>query len=140
MAMDSDIATLERLIGHDGSKIINPGFKGPGGREGFHFQQIIDAALALGYAPVPIEAAPVQTATGADKHDVVFRDFNSNEDRFRAYLSGTVGVIMGVAPSGYWHAIAWNGEKCYDPQGRIYPLSEIKIRVQLYWLFCKTNF
>jgi hypothetical protein len=135
MAMDEDVETLERIIGHDGSEIIHPELKSPGNRKGFHWQEIIDAALVLNYAVVPIEARPIQTATGTDSHEVKFGDFETPEERLLAYLDNTKGVLTGIAPSGYWHAVAWDGEQVYDPQGRVYSLSDIKIGIQIYWLF-----
>jgi hypothetical protein len=135
MALDDDVDTLERIIGHDGSEIIHPELKSPGNRKGFHWQEIIDAALVLNHAVVPIEARPIQTATGTDSYEIKFNGFETTEERLLTYLEHTKGVLAGVAPSGYWHAVAWDGEQVYDPQGRVYPLEDIKIGIQIYWLF-----
>jgi hypothetical protein len=134
MAFDCTIKDLEKFIGHDGSEIIHPHLRGPAQRKGFHSQEIIGAALAMGYAMTPIEAVPVQTATGVDRHGIVFPDFNSSEERLSAYLYKSRGIVCGVAPSGLWHAIAWDGENCYDPQGRVYSMEDIKIRIRIYWI------
>jgi len=135
MVVDEPIEWLEKLIGHDGSEVINEKLKSPGNRKGFHTQELIDAALALNYAMIPIEAVSIQTATGVDKYGIKFANFDSNEERFDHYLAGTKGILMGKAPSGYWHAVAHDDGTVYDPRGMIYPLDDIKIAVQLYWLF-----
>lgn len=137
MVMEEPIIVLERLIGHDGSKIIHPELGLNARREGFHFQHIIDVALALGYAITPIEAEPVQTATGHDSYVVDFRDFNSSLDRFKAYLENTKGIIIGPTSTGLWHALAWDGEQCYDPQGKTYSFEDIKIKPMIFWRFNK---
>lgn len=135
MVMEESIETLEKLIGHNGSKVINTELKSPGNRKGFHAQELIGAALALNYAMVPIEAVPVQTATGVDKHEIKFINFDSSEERFSAFLDGTKGILMGKSPSRYWHAVAHDDGTIYDPIGTVYALDDIKIAVQLYWLF-----
>jgi len=137
MVMNEPITVLEQLIGHNGSEIIHPELGLNAQREGFHFQNIIDAAITLGFSVTLIQVDPIQTATGKDEYQVNFRDFESNETRFKAYLEGSIGIITGEASSGLWHAVAWDGEKCYDPQGRIYPFEDIKIKPRLYWMFNK---
>lgn len=139
MVLGTTVQELEEIIGHDGSEIINPELKPPGDRKGFHMQEIIDAANNLGYAVTVIDARPIQTATGRDKFEINFPNFKSAEDRFRHYLDNNIGILCGIAPSGYWHGVAWDGKNVYDPQGRVYSLSDIKIKVQLFWVFSRKS-
>ena len=127
MVFDTTTKNLIRIIGHDGSAIIFPNLPEPIRRKGFHFQEIVDAAEVLGFALIPIEAEPVQTPNGVDEYAL-----NFPESRFYNHIFGNPGLISGMVRK-YWHCIAWDGEKVYDPNGRIYDLSDCKIDIQVFW-------
>ncbi len=131
MVMGVAVEELIAKVGHDGSEIIHPDLKGPAQRKGFHTQEIIDIALARGFAVTPIEPRPVQTVYGDDEFVLQF-----DENRFHNHLKCCDGILCGKART-YWHAVAWNHEegKIYDPQGRIYPLDDCKINIQIFWRF-----
>lgn len=137
MVTGKSLEELIELIGHDGSEIIHPELNPPGNRKGFHMQEIIDACLELGWAIVPIEAIPAQTATGVDCYTLESKRFKNHEDRFLHHLLGSKGILLG-ATKGYWHAVAWNGKKIFDPRGKKYTLSEAKgIDFKIYYRFIK---
>jgi len=131
MVMDCSLQGLEKLIGHDGSEIINPTLNPPLNRKGFHMQEIIDAAFKIGYSLTPVEASPVQTATGHDRY-TIFRG-TAAKKRLNDYLINFRGIIVGPKPNNVWHAVAWDGLNVYDPIGKIYPLDDIKINIKLFW-------
>lgn len=133
MVMDTTIEELEELIGHNGSEIINPSLKSPANRKGFHMQEIIDAAMVLDYAVVPIEAKPIQTPDGTK-----FNSIKLPESRFQDYLNNYKGIIQGARPNGVWHSVAWDSSNVYDPSGKIYGIKDINIKVQLFWIFIKS--
>lgn len=137
-AMLFDIPIKEMLIrvGHDGSAIIHPDIKSPGNRKGFHIQEIISVGFSLGFGLVPIEAAPLQTATGTDVFDVIIRGYAGNEARMLKNMKGHPGLIMGKL-GAFWHCVAWDGEWVYDPRGIIYSLDDCKINIQTFWRLVK---
>ncbi len=129
MVMGTSIEELIEEIGHDGSAIINPDFKSPGNRKGFHIQEIIDAAWSRGYTVTPIDAVPCQTVKGDD----VFK-LNFPEERLLTYLKYNQGLLMGKS-TNYWHCVAWNKVNIFDPRGKVYPLEECKIAISQFWIF-----
>lgn len=137
-AMLFDIPIKEMLlrVGHDGSAIIHKDIRSPGNRKGFHIQEIISIGLDLGFGLVPIEAAPVQTATGMDFFDVKIRGYASNERRLQLNMKGHPGLIMGKL-SAFWHCVAWDGKSVFDPRGTVYSLDDCKIRIQTFWRLVK---
>lgn len=134
MALDTTTQDLVEMIDHDGSTIIFPELPEPGGRRGHHYQEIVDCAIKLGYTVTPIESLPYATPDGKLEFPVDFKI--SNEDRLHFHMKGTKGIVTGL--SGKWrHAVYWNGEKIYDPRGRVYPLDDCDMIVDTYYRFDK---
>lgn len=115
MALEIPLHELISKIGHDGSEIWWPGQPEPQCRRAFHIQEMIDAALSCGYAVTEIQAAPATTpALG-----VPYRRIPFSEGRVIAYLQGSRGVIdCMVRNTGRGHAVAWDIDTCFDPNGR----------------------
>src|ERR1043165_3410729 len=63
MAMNEKVATLEKIIGHNGCEIAFPGFREPANRRGFHHQELILAAMKLGFTVTPFELMPAIAPT-----------------------------------------------------------------------------
>ncbi len=127
MLLDCSIRELITAIGHDGSEIIHPKLNDPASRKGTHLQEIIDVCLQFGVALTPIEARPVQTPDGVNEFEIKFP-----ESRFLTHLANNSGLITGMARK-YYHTVAWDGSKIYDPNGFIYDFDDIKINVQCFW-------
>lgn len=134
MVLDIDFDEVIEMIGHDGSEKINPQLRSPGCYKGFHMQELIEVALGYNYAVTPIEAMPVQTALGDDEYDVEIKRYESSEDRLQYHLIRSKGILIGKL-NKYWHAVAWNSSKIYDPRGQTYPYSDCKINVATFWSF-----
>jgi len=134
MVLKIDFDDVIKMIDHDGSEKINPELRSPGCYKGFHMQELIEVALELGYAVTPIEAMPVQTALGDDEYDVKIKKYYSSENRLQHHLILGRGILMGKL-NRYWHAVAWNGSKIYDPRGQIYNYDDCKINIATFWRF-----
>jgi hypothetical protein len=145
MVLDVNKWTVIKHIGHNGSEIKNPSLPKPQCLRGFHPQEIIDVAWQYGIAVIPIQPLPYSTpgiVIGSPAKDFVI-DFKINhEERFMAYLKNTHGVITGAINKGHnmmWngtgHAVAWDGEKCYDPRGRVCDFDDLRMDIDCYWLF-----
>ena len=134
MAFDIQLDDLIKVIGHDGSDVLN-NLPDPGCRKGFHMQEIVDAGLALGFSLTLIEARPIQLHIGEKEHSL--DRYGLNEDRFMYYLNNYDGIIIGKARR-YWHAVAWLDNKILDPQGRIYDIEKCRISIQSFWVI-KSN-
>ena len=134
MALDTAMRDLVKMIGHDGSSVIFSELPEPGGRRGFHYQEIVDCAIKLGYLVTPIEALPYSTPDGKLDFPVDFKI--SNEQRLRDHMRETKGIVTGL--SGKWrHAVYWDGEKIYDPRGRIYSFDACDVIIDTYYRFDK---
>lgn len=132
--MDQDITFLEKLIGHDGSEIVAD-IPSPGNHRGFSIQEIIDTAIILGYAVAPIYYHPQQTPDG----DIIIETFANWLQRFNWYLAKFDGIIIGSTGGRYYHAVAWDHKdfNIYDPRGYIYRYADIKIEIDVFWIFQK---
>ena len=122
-ALNIEIDTLLELIGHDGSEIIFSDLQEPLCYRGFHIQELVYALWVLGYNVVSFEVEPL--AFTDEQH--VFTLTFTPED-FERVMSDSIGVGCGrIADTEKTHAFAWNGSKCYDPTGFIYPLSRFDL-------------
>jgi len=134
MALDTTTQDLIEMIGHNGSSVIFSELPEPGSRRGFHCQEIVDCAIKLGYLVTPIESLPYSTPDGKLDFPVDFKI--SNERRLRNHMKDTQGILTGL--SGKWrHAVYWNGEKIYDPRGRIYSFDACDMIIDTYYRFDK---
>jgi len=119
MALDMPVADLLVAVGHDGSDIIFPGVAEPLCRRSIHIQELIDIALARGFAVTPIELFPtlVPAADSPLKHTVAYR--HGNWRRFADTIAQSRGVIDG-AGRHCGHAVAYDHGRIFDPQGFAY--------------------
>jgi len=134
MVLRIDYDYVIQGVGHNGSEIINPRFRSPGCRKGFHMQELIEVALKHSYAVTPIELMPVQTALGNDEFDVKIKKYYSPEHRLRYHLDRSIGILTGKLET-YWHAVAWDSEKIFDPRGKTYSFDDCKINIATFWRF-----
>ncbi len=116
MALDINVEDLIKDLGHDGSQILFPELD-ENGRAGHHIQEIMDYCLANSVRVVTIDAMPLSKYPGFEG-----RQYCSDEHlqgRMAHYLENYYGVLAGSTKEGYNHAVAWNGEKIYNPAGII---------------------
>jgi hypothetical protein len=126
MVLDLSVEEFTELIGHDGS--AEPYVNLPGQKAGFHEQECIEVAQQLGYACTPIEIVPqMMPMPGGPVRPIWFPGTEEDREennwrRFIRHLTNTYGVITGMRQrinngGMVGHAVAWDGENIYDPQG-----------------------
>ena len=89
-----------RLIGHDGSEIMDASLPEPYGRRGFHVQEVIEALWTLGWSVTEFDCFLYQVSMGKprrrEKRDVT------------RFMTGHPGVLTGDF-DGKSHAVYWDG-------------------------------
>ena len=136
MVMDVTAQDLISLIGHNGGEVVFPDLPEPTCRAGFAMQEIIEAALKMGWSMTPIEAMPTCTPNGKDIRDV----FPRTEERIVSHFKRYSGLVEGERIDGkYWHNVAWDHEAqlWYDPSGPVTKKPTIKIAT--FWVFMKNE-
>jgi hypothetical protein len=120
--LDTEVATIIDIIGHDGSTIIFPEKEDPHRRRSFHIQEIVMAAYQLGYALIQMEAEATILSVSGDVHPL------GNYDLITCLYNGSVGILCGLGRNGNRHAAVWNGHVVIDPMGpNTYPISDFTI-------------
>ena len=122
--LDIPFDNLIRRIGHDGSEFV---YKNKNFRRGFHMQECIDVALALGAMCVPIEHHYALTPDGLETY--VIGTPQEQSERFIRYLETTKrGILEGLSLVGkcqpIGHSCAWINNKIHSPEGSIYLYKE----------------
>lgn len=121
MALGADVNELLKYL-KDGSEILWPELEGHDQFRGNHEQELIDFCLEHFVSIITIEALPKVKSWHPKVKDVVRDIFTQKEcvDRIEKYLNNNYGVITGTVGMVHTHAIAWDGEKAFDPNGDIH--------------------
>lgn len=98
-------------LGHDGGEIIWPYLKEPNCRRSFHPQEFFPLCFKRGYILVTVEAILL---LGPDEKNAICIP----SEAIGLLVQEYEGVLLNEN-----HAVAWMGEMCHDPRGRIYSLS-----------------
>lgn len=88
---------------------------------GHHVQELIDLCYNFGQTVVQIDVMPVFSHFSGEMQGQT-RRYGTDEDfeiRIKRYLEDNYGVITGTIGFNVGHAVAWDGEKIYDPMGSI---------------------
>lgn len=127
MALSIEYEDVVKMLGHDGTSMRG------GGMTGIHPQEVIDALLPQGVIMVIIEQhpsfVPHETINTVGLWDEIHR-----ERRFLNYVKNRHSVLIGKNKQGGPHAVAYDGEKVFDPASCVrYPLEDFTIKEA--WLF-----
>lgn len=98
MALDETFEEMIFHLNHDGSEIIRPDMPEPLCRKAFDVNELLQVAIQLGYGFIALPKPP---------------------DKLKA-------VLLGETKNGVPHAVAWTGNRVYDPAGGRYPLSDFR--------------
>lgn len=123
MILQCEPREIFEIIDHDGSEILYPDQPDPNCRRGFHLQEMFDVSVHFLQYPVVIEPVP-HVLVGE-----VMRPIPMPENRFEHYLQLRPGVLLGCHETGKNHAVAWDGDKVFDPRGQKYEIDEFNIDV-----------
>lgn len=121
MVLDESPDILEREIGHDGSEVWWPDKPQPFCRRGLHIQEIQDCFFRRGKVLYPIDLMPASAPRGGEPRAIW--NLQTCVTRFNAYLDGRLAILITAT-----HAVAWNGKKVYDPNGRISSIDDYGIK------------
>ncbi len=127
MAVGMPVADFLIKIGHDGSVIRNPDMPDPLCRTGFHIQECLYAALDLEIKFTPFE---VVTRQGISEERSWLKRWVPEVDKL---MADHKGVLLGRGRK-HLHAVAWDGERVYDPSIGIYFLPSIHFTPHTFWL------
>ena len=129
MVLEENPITLQNEIGHDGQEVIYPDLSEPACLKGFHIQEILHCFLNRGKGLMLVELMPRSGPQGrSDLWHTIF-DEDKAIDRFYKLIDGKKAILIGKNPeTGGNHAYAWDGEKVFDPLGRMLNLEQTPVR------------
>jgi hypothetical protein len=124
MALNVSSDNLTSIVGHDGGQIIFPSLPEPACRRGFHPQELIAAALTLGYMVTPFELAPAlqSTPVPGSPPQLFAIDERLRKPMFEILVAGFRGVLTGLGFKCH-HAVAFDKGQVFDPEGATYRFS-----------------
>lgn len=130
MVLDVPVLSILEIVKHDGSEIYWPELPEPNCRRGFHIQEMIDVCYLLGALVTPFQARPTSISAGANFLRIP-QTFVSPEERITRALTKK-GILIGETLDGQKHAVAWDGERVFDPAGGI---SDIALfQIETFWM------
>lgn len=129
MIFDVSVLDLLKEIGHDGSEIIFPHLPDPYRRRAFHVQEMVEPCLRRNLPMVPLEATPLLGVSDGSIHPIELP--GGNLPRLIRCMQQYRGILLGDWPNGP-HAVAWDKEKVYDPNGLIY--DDLQGQVREFWI------
>ena len=121
------VEELIRMVGHDGSEIIND-LDEPYCRRSFHPQEISVVCLNHRIAVIPMERNPVS---------VVPKDGSVYEIQWNPIpelIHNHDGVIVGTWPNSKSHAAYLYDKIVYDPNGTTYPLDLDRVNIRTFFI------
>lgn len=110
MALDTTPEFLVKLVGHDGSLIVDSKAPEPRGRRGFHLHEFTPIVLALGRSCTPLQVVPVSNVNGKDTP--LFDKVERRCELIAKLLHEEKGVLLSDR-----HAMAFNVGWVFDPDG-----------------------
>lgn len=136
MVLDKSYDEVVKLIGHDGTEVAYQGAVYP--LRGIHTQEAMNLAWGLGLAMVVVETFPQLGAmVGGQVESQLIDGSTRLQARMYTYLDRRRAVLLGLNATGGPHAVAYDGEIVFDPNGTQYPLADFGIREA--WLFLQSN-
>ena len=132
MAFDIDIKVFYNLLGHDGSEILFSDLPEPYCRRSFHPQEFFWVGRKLGYHVITVELTPILSPDNNIEWPVPIKCLD-----FVQLLHNNIGVFTGSGVRTR-HAVAWNGQKIYDPNGMIYEFAHPNFTPEVFYLILKS--
>lgn len=109
IVMNIPVDYIIKMIGHDGSEIINKN-RDPLNRRGIHMQEVISLAFDMGYRPVRLEYLP------SSRHGQHIYMLPSQQNKIDTIIaSGGRGILETQHIYGMGHAFAVIDSKIINP-------------------------
>lgn len=136
MVLDIPVSEFFRILGHDGSQILDRNLPDPACRRGVHIQECIYVAMKCGKKVTPVELFPQTKTISGVVEPVFFGTPGQNWLRFKTLIYSTEGVITGMGPS-VPHAIAYTKGILHDPDdGSTFPYSRTECEKRGFYTQC----
>jgi len=135
MLLDVPAEQLISEIGHNGEGVEWPELE-PRSlcKRGFHIREMIEVCVTRGHGLTPIEIYPSHCPWR--REDLIKPLWNREEslNKFSDIVLGRKGIIIcpPVSSIGVGHSIAFDGNDCYDPRGKIYKITDA--HMQEFWM------
>jgi len=137
MLLNQDVDQMIAEVGHDGSEILWPDLPEPMCRRGHMIHELIDLCWNHGYALATIIALPGMLPYNEidSSKAITVMDDEKAYARIRRYMDGRAGMVVGQYAPNRPHAVAWDGERIYDPRdSRVYSLgSDDDITIEVFY-------
>ncbi len=139
MVLGVDVQDVFKMTGHDGTRKLWPEVTDERtNRGGHHIQELIDLSYNLGFMTVPIDAYPM---FGHFTPSVLRKPPLWSEEkclkRLEIYLKNNYGILWGTVGFNMGHAVAWDGDKVYDPRGSIIDMNKFEFNCATFYLMRK---
>ena len=122
MVLGTTVKSLEDLIGYTGMEKIHPDLEEPFCFRGIHIQEIQYCFFAAHKALIEWEPMP-RLGPDEDHSISIYTEKQSIE-----YLNKFLGKTIGILASDTHHAVAWDGNNVYDPNGIIKTIDDFEFR------------
>lgn len=119
MLLDESPYVLLDELGSTGLELTRPGLPPPDCYRGHHIQEILDLCLRRDVYLTLVQ--PMPTLPGKPPRPIYTSE--EAEERFQRLVTGNPAILVGRN-----HAVAWDGYSVYDPNGRIYKITQFGIR------------
>lgn len=128
IALNIPVSDILNRIGHNGDTIVWPDLPEPQRRIGFHIQELIDVSYDLGYYVIQFQAMPHSKGN----YEVEAVPIGTSPEVRLTKVMKHKGVITGTTLRKSRHAVAWDGEWVYDPNGDVYSIENFVI--ETFWM------
>ena len=118
---DLHLENLFTFIGHRGQDELWPARTPPANLKGVHPQEIIDWYMHFGYTLWLLERFPKSAPLGHESNPKMVWDGDDSDARFWKYLRIRSAILITQT-----HALAWDGNNAYDPNGRIIQIKDLE--------------
>lgn len=126
MVLDANVEDMIKCIGYSGLERIWD-LPEPACYRSHHIQEIIEYAVMMhSKCLYPIEHSPIMAPNLRVEPIKAGLPNECETVRFMRLVAGRKGIMIGQY-KGCPHAWAWDGSKCYDPQGFIRDISDYEI-------------
>lgn len=123
MVLDVPVGVVIQELGHDGLDIVYPHLEGTASLRGVHPQEILELFISRGLGLMHVVHYPTSTHLKYPERDDLVWEPTRASARFIRHITSKRGLLLGISDSKSYHAVAWDGDKVYDPRGYTYDLS-----------------
>lgn len=114
MVLNENVNNLIKEIGHDGSEEIEYSTRQKI-KKGFHIQELTKLCYKRNKSLIQFDRY-----VNIHYNEGVTISFSDDLEYIYELMKDNKGILLGQTKDNKNHAVAWDGEKIYDPNGTIY--------------------